>query len=519
MNLIDVCNQIRWSRVATTLFLSGFEGCMDDREKHETSTSIRTRTLAAVASLIFIISAFPANSADDGHPAGRWVIPSDRYIRDLLASRVSGDGIGMVVGVIEPAGRRVVAIGEAGAGSALALDGNTMFQIGSVTKAFTGLLLAEMVKRGEVKLEDPAQRYLPAGIRMPERGRAITLIDLATHRSGLPSMPTNFSLEAQPNPYAAYSLGELHGFLSDYSLPRDVGAGAEYSNLGVALLGRLLARRVGLEYEALLKERILAPLGMHSTTISLTPVQQRRVASGHDRFLKPVETWELVTLPASGSLRSTANDLLTFLAANMGYVHTHLSLAMELQRSVRQPADGTQALGWGTMRVGAQEIIGHEGGKEGYRSVVVFNPRARTGIVILVNARADERPASIALHLLTGAPLEPASAVPPEPTRIKIANKVLDARAGRYSIESGEILVVARAEDHLLVDQLGSGVSPFYAATDESYFSNTANEEIRFVTDSAGNVVGLTLRIKGERKTGRRLSSPSESKALHRAVQ
>ncbi len=267
-----------------------------------------------------------------------WKAPSNQYIRAMLAERMQHNGVGIVVGVIDVDGPRIVAYGRSGSINARPLDGNTVFQIGSVTKGFTTLLLAETVERGEVTLDDLASKYLPSEVGMPERGRPINLRDLATHMSGLPSMPTSYVLEAQPDPYEAYSIEQLHEFLSSYTPELEPGIQSAYSNLGVALLGRLLASRAGADYAVLLKKRVLEPLGMGDTSIKLSDDQMRRLAPGHDRYLKPVRTWEMSTLPASGSLRSTANDMLKLIAAYLGYQDTSLSAAMTLQLSDTLPA-------------------------------------------------------------------------------------------------------------------------------------------------------------------------------------
>ena len=169
--------------------------------------------------------------------------------------------VGIVVGVIEPAGRRIVTYGRASTSEAVPLDGDTIFEIGSISKVFTSLLLADAVQRGEVALTDPISKYLPASVKVPERGRAITLQDLATHTSGLPRLP-DMNPKDPENPYADYSVDQLYRFLSTYQLPRDVGASYEYSNLGAGLLGHILALRAGTDYESLVKSRITGPLGM-----------------------------------------------------------------------------------------------------------------------------------------------------------------------------------------------------------------------------------------------------------------
>ena len=159
-------------------------------------------------------------------------IPPDSEIRQILVDRIDKDrqSVGVVIGVIEPAGRRVVAYGSLDKGDKRLLDGDTIFEIGSVTKVFTSLLLADMVQRGEVALTDPVAKYLPPGVKVPERGgRQITLQDLATHTSGLPRLPSNLNPKDPANPYADYSVDQLYQFLSGYQLTRDIGTQYEYS--------------------------------------------------------------------------------------------------------------------------------------------------------------------------------------------------------------------------------------------------------------------------------------------------
>jgi len=255
---------------------------------------------------------------------------------------------------------------------------------------FTALLLANMAERGEVALRDPVVKYLPPGTKMPERnGRSITPVDLATHTSGLPRLPTNMSPKDPNNPYADYSVKQLYEFLSTYQLSRDIGSQYEYSNLGGGLLGHALALRAGMSYEDLVESRICAPLGMNSTRITLTPEMKGRLAGGHNAALETVENWDLPTLAGAGALRSTANDLLTFVAANLGYTKSPLASAMAAMLKERRPTGqpGLEvALGWHIFTTGGKEIIWHNGGTGGYRSFMGLGPKARVGGVVLSNA-------------------------------------------------------------------------------------------------------------------------------------
>ena len=282
-----------------------------------------------VLNLSFAIILFAAVAG--AQPPSNSPVPSDSEIRKILVDRIDTfhQGVGIVVGVIDPQGRRLVAYGSLNQGDLRPLNGETIFEIGSVTKVFTSLLLSDMVQRGEVSLADPVAKYLPADVKVPERnGRVITLVDLSTHTSGLPRMPSNFNPKDPANPYADYTTEQLFQFISSYKLTRDIGSQFEYSNLGGGLLGQALSRRAGMDYEALVKSLITVPLGMASTGITLSPEMKARLAVGHDDKLVAVPNWDIPALAGAGALRSTANDLMTFLAANLGYVKSPLAPAM-----------------------------------------------------------------------------------------------------------------------------------------------------------------------------------------------
>jgi len=317
-------------------------------------------------------------------------LPSSVDIRHILAERVAArQDVGLVVGIIEPEGRRVVAYGGFAQGDPRPVNGATLFEIASVTKVFTTLVLADMVRRGEVALNDPVAKYLPPDVRVPERGRAITLEDLATHTSGLPRLPTNFAPGDPNNPYVDYSVDQLYAFLSGYSLTRDVGAQYEYSNLGMGLLGHVLARRAGTDYESLVVSRIAKPLGMNSTRITLAPDLRARLATGHNVMLDPVPNWDDTTLAGAGSLYSSVNDLLTFLAAHLHSDEGPLTPAIAATLSVRKPTGAENlaiALGWHVTSRDGIEFVWHNGGTGGYASFIGFSPQTGVGIVVLSNS-------------------------------------------------------------------------------------------------------------------------------------
>src|SRR5580700_3490547 len=216
-------------------------------------------------------------------------------IRSVIADRVDGSrAVGIVVGVIDEKGRQVAAAGKVSLDGTQQPDGDTVYEIGSVTKVFTSLILADMIEKGEVKPDDPVSKFLPPAVKVPSHnGRQITLLDLSMQVSGLPRLPNNMKPADPANPYADYNAAKLYDFLSSYTLTRDPGEKYEYSNLAVGLLGHALALKAGMRYEDLLRRRIFDPLEMRSTSITLSDAQKKRLAPGYDASLKPVHNWDL----------------------------------------------------------------------------------------------------------------------------------------------------------------------------------------------------------------------------------
>ncbi len=338
-------------------------------------------------------------------------VPPDSAVRVILEQRVaSGRSIGIVVGLRAPDGTtRFFVAGEAGPGRP-PLDRNSVFEIGSVTKVFTGTLLAQMSLTGDVALDDPVQKYLPAGVTMPSRnGIAITLAHLATQSSGLPRLPTNFQPANMADPYADYTPEKLYEFLSGYTLTRDPGAQYEYSNVGVGLLGHVLALAAGRSYGDLVKQRILDPLDMTHTSIALTPWMRDRLVAGHNALGDTVPLWDMGALAGAGALRSDAEDMLAFIAANVDPDTSLLGRALALAHEPRAQA-GSPAmsigLAWHRLNLDGDTIVWHNGGTAGFRTFVGFRPSSHTGIVVLTNS-GGQGSDDIGFHLLNPAfPLE-----------------------------------------------------------------------------------------------------------------
>jgi CubicO group peptidase (beta-lactamase class C family) len=315
-------------------------------------------------------------------------VPDD--VRANVRARVeAGAWPGVVVGVVDRAGTKYFSLGRTALSGGKPVGPRTMYEIGSITKVFTSLALADMVVHGQVGLDDPLQRYLPNDVKAPERtGKVITLRLLAAQRSGLPRMPSNFAPHDSTNPYEDYDTERLYDFLSGYSLPRDPGAQYEYSNFGVGLLGTVLARHDQASYADLIERRVTRPLGMKSTMVRLNSDARDRLATGHADG-KPAHNWELDALAGAGALRSDAEDMTRFVAAAMGLASTPLDSAFRLTEAPQFDA-GSPAmrigLGWHILQRQSMRIVWHNGGTGGYHSFAGFDPERRVGVVVLANS-------------------------------------------------------------------------------------------------------------------------------------
>ena len=423
--------------------------------------------------------------------------PSDEDLTELIRSRVEDQrAVGIVLGVIEADGStRVVSYGDSGP-NAQALGVESVFEIGSITKVFTGILLADMVARGEVSLSDPVSIYLPDAVTMPSRGgRKITLLDLSTHHSSLPRLPDNLSPADASNPYADYTVEQMYEFLSAHELRRDIGSEYEYSNLAVGLLGHVLARVGGGSYEDLVRERILEPVDMNMTAIALNDDMRTRMAKGHDQQGNVVSLWDIPTLAGAGALRSDVTDMLTFLAANTGPAESQLEHSMRDSHEVRKSINEqiAVALNWHVQIVGDEKVLWHNGGTAGFRTFIGFDPDKGVGAVVLTNSShgADD----IGFHLINrGLPLaEP----PVERVEIKVGKDILKTYVGEYEATPDFSIVVTHKRRGLFVQATGQEKFPVFAESETKFFLKVVNAQISFVEDDSGAIVSLILHQNG----------------------
>jgi D-alanyl-D-alanine-carboxypeptidase/D-alanyl-D-alanine-endopeptidase len=433
---------------------------------------------------------------------------SDADVRRILNDRLDPKvDLGIIAGLIHAGSTRVVSAGTAGPGGSPALDGNTVFEIGSATKVFTAALLAEMIGRGEVQIDDPVAQYLPATVRVPTRNnRQITLLDLVTHTSGLPRLPANLKPKDLANPYADYTVEQMYAFLSGCELTRDIGSQFEYSNLGAGLLGHILALKAGMSYEALVTQRILEPLQMKDTVISLRPELRSRLAPGHDSAGSLVANWDLPTLAGAGALRSTMNDMLKFLAANLagtGPLAAALRMTHESRRSLGTP-DGSIGLGWLLRRGFGAEIVWHNGGTGGYHAFIGFDPKTGDGAVVLHNSAASID--DIGFHLINSQfPIAKPPAPPKARKEIAINPSLLAAYVGEYQLAPAFIMTVTCEGDQLFIQATGQSKLPVFPESETDFFYKIVEAQVTFVKDAGGIVTGLVLHQGGRDTPGKKM--------------
>jgi CubicO group peptidase (beta-lactamase class C family) len=294
-----------------------------------------------------------------------------------------GNGAGAVVGIVKHGDRRIFAYGTA--------RPDSIYEIGSISKTFTALILARMIAEGRVRLDQPIRELLPTGVVAKPNGAEITLLDLATHHSGLPRMPSNLSFEDMDLALADYHTSDLYTFLARHGVGKPPNAHFVYSNLGFGLLGEALAHRAGTSYAKLLAEEVTGPLGLTDTTITLSSDQRERLIQAYNQRHKPVPAWDIGALTAAGGIRSTAGDMLTYLEAQLHPEKLPPSLntlrtALVDSHHLRADAEpGSQiALGW--MYLPLPRVYWHNGSISGYTSYAFFGPLGDYAGVALFNA-------------------------------------------------------------------------------------------------------------------------------------
>jgi len=433
--------------------------------------------------------------------------PSDVQAR--LDAFAQGKPGGVSVAWIDADGVAFFSAGKFAADDARAITPDTQFEIGSVTKVFTALLLAESERLGKVSRNDPAAKYLlPAGDPDQAALAKITLLSLTTHSSGLPRLPANIGAnpDGNPDPYATYDRAALVAGLRLHGPSAPVGRSVAYSNFGVSVLGEALGAAWGTTYAAALETQVLAPLGLKKTTLALPGAPKPEgLAPGHGPTGQPVSNWSFVACAPAGALRSSARELAIFLKTAQGVgpgspLHAAWAATLVPQRPVPD-LGGEVGLGWFLKGDGAKPTVWHNGGTAGYRSFVGFMPGG-AGVAVLTNRNAsvDE----IGFALLGGKPPQPASKA--------VANA--EEYVGRYPLVPTFAINVTTRGGALFGQATGRPAFALREIAPDRFALVGVPAELSFERDAAGKVVGLVLHQNGADRRAPRGELPTGPKEI-----
>ena len=389
---------------------------------------------------------------------------TDAELAALVDQRLAGDRTGacMAVAVIE---KQTVArtFRCADPKDADRIGKDTAFEIGSVSKTMTAVLLADLIEQGQAALDDPLADYLPEGTKVPAfEGKPILLRHVVTHTSGLPALPSRLGATDMNDPYVNLTEDALLASLGDATLAAAPGTAFEYSNFASMVLSYAVARRAGEDFEALLKQRLFTPLGMQHAYID-TPPDGGRTATGHTPNAKPTSAWHFATnLAGVGGVRATLDDMVRYVQGNLGLIQSSISPALERaqQKVSEQPP---MAMNWMLVQVGERTVHMHEGGTGGFSSFVSVDREKQRGVVILSDTawHSIGSLGSLGLHLVDASfPLgKPRKRATPAP-------ELLDALVGEYQLQ-GAMKMTLRQRDGALYAQ-AEGQPEFALAYDDA---------------------------------------------------
>jgi CubicO group peptidase (beta-lactamase class C family) len=407
----------------------------------------------------------------------------------------------LAIGLVSPTGVETYGLGRVrDDGSPTVPDADTAFEIGSVSKVFTSLILADAVHRGDLALEEPIDELLPPGVHAPSMaGRQITLQHLATHTSGLPSLPANFAPASDANPYADYTRDLLFAALPATTLATAPGTTYAYSNLGAGLLGQLLSDHAHATYAELLRSRITQPLGMTRTDVVFPAAN---VAQSHDAGDDAVPPWDFAALAGAGAVRSTVRDLVELVRANLAPPSGDLGAAIELtQRPQTAPPIRPMGLAWhvGLGPASLASVLWHNGQTAGAHAFVALDLTGKNGVVVLANAgqmRVDDLGIAL-LQTLRGEATAPIDL----PVTVPVAESTLATYVGKYVVSDDFALDISRQGPQLFVQATHQPRFHLYARSEAEFYLRDVDAAITFRSDA------LVLHQGGQDTVAKRVTA------------
>lgn len=453
----------------------------------------------ALSLLPFLLATLPAQGLAE---------KVDELCQPLIAAEVA---VGFVVGVIDGDTTLVRGYGVLERGKDGAPTGDTLYEIGSISKVFTGLLLADAVERGLCKLDEPVQQFLPDGATLRKwRDQPVRLWHLSTHTSGLPRLAGMDGGDEQ-NPYAHFTEPRLLEAVGEANVRWEPGSKYEYSNLAVGLLGYVLTRQNGCaSYGELLRRQITGPLQMHDTAVELSPALRERLAPPHDGDGGPAHTWDLAMLAGAGGIRSSMHDMLKFVRLQLAPGDSPLAKGVALAQQKRH--DGANGialgLGWHFARDGVTRWHnGQTGGYHGWLGVVPGKARA---VCVLTNTASGDVdvPAERILQHLFGIEVEP----PKYEVPAAVERALLQRLVGKYRMSPAMQFDITLGERGLCAQLTGQPALRIHARSPTEFFYRAVIASITFEIEGE-TAKGLVLHQNGNDMRCRRIEAPAKEPA------
>ena len=413
--------------------------------------------------------------------------------------------VGVSIGAIREGQVIEVHLGKTGNPDKHTPNSSTVYELGSVTKVFTGILLGDALARGDLREDQLAQELLPEGVDMPAGKRKfIKLVDLATHRSGLPRLPDNMPNVNNDDPYRDYDSKLAYEFLDQYTLKREPRALQEYSNFGASLLGLLLCRKYGASYEELLSSRITRPLGMKNTFVDIPDSANERVAKPFTAEGTETSPWHFADMPGAGGIRSTTADMLVFAKACLEPSTTPVGLAMEMAWKEHYSGGFTETrmgLGWHFGADGSTRW--HNGQTGGFAVMFLVDRKTQRALIVMANTSSREldRLAMDIDKLLQGKKVEPRSF----PVFVKVPAEHMARLTGSYELAPNQLFSVSIVDDKLMVGLTGQQTFQVFAQSEVKWRYKVVEAELTFELPEQGNATALELYQNGIRQKAKRV--------------
>lgn len=311
---------------------------------------------------------------------------------DHIEERVAaGNYNSMIIAFINGNDTNIKSFGELTSGSEIKPDADTLFEMSSISKTFLGSLLGIMAERGDIKLDDPINNYLPDGVEIASlNDQEITILNLITHFSGVPNMPADFPTDENSDaPYADYKIEDLWKSINAFKPTRRPGDKWEYSNFSFGILSQALAHHFGRHYFDMIREEILLPLEMTNTYLHLPQSEKYRFAQGHLPGGKKTDAMiNNGAMVAGGSMITSVNDMLKYVKAHMGAAETPLYKGLLLSHPL-YTTNNNMGLGWEIRPYSPNRNNYGTGG--GHRAYIGFNKedmgKSNRGVIVFTNTK------------------------------------------------------------------------------------------------------------------------------------